>query len=437
MKTKNKTLVLVEIVVVLCLMLLVALPAIAAEQTTQEVSAPEVTTASEDDYVLGIYGNANEDDTIDMRDFTYTARIICWLEEEADLADANYDGEIDVGDMTQIGLIILGRESELTFVDAKGEDVTVPMPIERVVVLNTDFAEAIAVLNERDKVVGVSSTMTGYTRFFPELSAKTDVGGWYTPDIEAILAVEPDTVCVYAQWPSIEALDDKLPEDINIIRLDFYLVETQREEMIKLGYLLNKRERADEYITWHDQYVDEIYERVAEIPDDEKVRVFIDGGIGKGSETDRRAYSTGTGMHDLCIYAGGVNIAEGYVEKYADVETEWILYENPDVIVGISYKGGYETDDDTLMKEYYDEIRGLPGFEEQVAAVQNDRVHIMSNAFAFAPHYPVPLAVMAKWLYPDKFADFSPEAIHQEYIDTLLGIDFDAYEQGVFVYPSM
>ena len=391
--------------------------------------------ANEDDYTLDIYGNANEDDTIDMRDFTYTARIILWLEEETVLADANFDGEVNVLDMTQIGLIILGRESELTFVDAKGEDVTVSMPIEEMVILNTDFGEAIAVLDERDKVVGVGHTMTGYSRFFPELSTKTDVGGWMTPDIEAILATDPDTVCVYAKWPSTEKLDDLLPEDINIIRLDFYLVETQRGEMIKLGYLLNKRERADEYIAWHDQYVDEIYERVAEIPDDEKVRVFIDGGKGKGSELDRRAYSTGTGMHDLCIYAGGVNIAEGYVEKYADVETEWILYENPDVIVGISYKGGYETDDNTKMKEHYDGIRGLPGFEENVSAVINNRVHIMSNAFAFAPHYPAPLAEMAKWLYPAKFDDFSPEAIHQEYIDTFLGIDYDVYEQGVFVYP--
>jgi iron complex transport system substrate-binding protein len=428
---KNKMIALLEITVVLCSVFLVALPVISAEQTTQEVTA----TASEDDYVLGIYGNANEDDTIDMRDVTYTKLVIFGKKPKTELADAYYDDDVDVLDVVQIKLIILGRESELTFVDAKGEDVTVSMPIEKMVILNTDFGEAIAVLDERDKVVGVGHTMTGYSRFFPELSTKTDVGGWYTPDIEAILATDPDTVCVYAKWPSTENLDDKLPDDINIIRLDFYLVETQREEMIKLGYLLNKRERADEYIAWHDQYVDEIYERVSEIPDGEKERAFIDGGKGKGGEADRRAYSTGTGMHDLCIYAGGVNIAEGYVEKYADVETEWILYVNPDVIVGISYKGGYETDDGTLMKEHYDEIRGLPGFEGNVSAVINNRVHIMSNAFAFAPHYPAPLAVMAKWIYPDKFDDFSPEAIHQEYIDTFLGIDYDVYEQGVFVYP--
>jgi iron complex transport system substrate-binding protein len=84
--------------------------------------------ANEDEYILEIYGNANEDDTIDMRDFTYTARIILWLEDETTLADANFDGDVNVLDMTQIGLIILGRESELTLVDAEGAAKTVSKP---------------------------------------------------------------------------------------------------------------------------------------------------------------------------------------------------------------------------------------------------------------------------------------------------------------------
>ena len=396
-------------------LLLLALPAVAS------------------DYTLGIFGNANEDETINMQDVTYTELIILEYRDATDLADAKYDGGVNILDVTQIELIILGREKELTFIDASEEIATVSLPIERMVVLNTDFAEAIAVLDDRDKVVGVAHTMTGYNRLFPELSAKTDVGGWYTPDIEAILATDPDTVCVYASWPNTEKLDDKMPDDLNIIRLDFYKAKTLREEMIKLGYLLNKRDRADDYINWHDEYVDLINDKVSGISDDDKVRVFIDGGGGK--TLGRRAYSTGTGMHDLCACAGGVNIAEGYVEKYADVETEWILEKNPDVIVAITYKGGYETDDDTLMKEHYDEIVDLPGFDN-VAAVQDDRVHIMSNAFAFAPHYPAALATMAKWFYPETFDDLNPEEIHQEYIDTFLGIDFDVSEQGVFEYPA-
>jgi len=56
-----------------------------------------------------LFGDANEDDIIDMRDVTFTVRIILGLEEPTELADANQDGRIDALDVTRIGLIILGR----------------------------------------------------------------------------------------------------------------------------------------------------------------------------------------------------------------------------------------------------------------------------------------------------------------------------------------
>jgi hypothetical protein len=82
MKKKNNMLALLEIAIVLCSLFLVALPAtaIAAEQ---------------DDYVLSIYGNANEDDTIDMRDLTYVKLIFFGKKPETELADAKYDGKIN------------------------------------------------------------------------------------------------------------------------------------------------------------------------------------------------------------------------------------------------------------------------------------------------------------------------------------------------------
>ena len=394
------------------------------------VLAPQ---AAASDHRLGIFGNANGDDTINMQDVACTEQIILKYNEATHLADSKHDGEINILDVTQIELIVLGEEKELTFKDATENTVTVKMPIERMVVLNTDFTEAIAVLDEQDKVVGVTHTTTEYTELLVEFSTKTDVGGWSTPDIEAILATDPDTVCVYSSWPVTEKLDDKIPDNINIIRLDFYKAETLREEMIILGYLLNRKERTDEYIRWHDRYVDAINEKVSEIPDDEKVMLFIDSGEGK--TFGRKAYSTGTGMHGLCKCAGGENIAEGYVKKYADVETEWILEQDPDVIIGLSYKGGYETDDNTLIKAHYDDIINLPGFAN-IAAVQNNRVYIISNTFAFAPHYPAALAMMAKWLYPERFKELDPIAIHQEYMDTFIGVDFNVSEQGVFEYSQ-
>ena len=137
---RDKKMVLLEIVVVLCLLFLEALPVIAAEQEMQKVSASEV-KASED-FVLGIYGNANEDDTIDMRDVTYIKLVIFRKKPETALCDANYDGRVSMLDVVQTKLIIVGKEGELTFVDSEGEAKTIDMPVNSVIPLNSDAAEA-------------------------------------------------------------------------------------------------------------------------------------------------------------------------------------------------------------------------------------------------------------------------------------------------------
>lgn len=116
------------------------------------------------------------------------------------------------------------------------------------------------------------------------------------------------------------------------------------------------------------------------------------------------------------------------------METEWILFENPDVITSLVYGCGYGTDDETDMVERHEEIMELPGFADEVTAVKDNRVHIIDNDF-FGPGYIYGLAYMAKWLYPDIFADFDPEEIHQEFVDEFCGIDFDVTEEGTFVYP--
>jgi ABC-type Fe3+-hydroxamate transport system substrate-binding protein len=138
MKTKKKMIVMVEIAIVLCSLFLVAIPAIAADQTTQKASASEVTAASAiyEPGPLDIYGNANEDDTIDMGDVIYTKLAIFGKKPKTELCDAKYDGRINVLDVIQTKLIILGKEKELTIVDSADRIVTVKKPVERVIVLN-------------------------------------------------------------------------------------------------------------------------------------------------------------------------------------------------------------------------------------------------------------------------------------------------------------
>ena len=59
-----------------------------------------------------LYGDANGDGEIDMRDVTYVGLIILGKKAATELADANQDGRVNVGDITYIELIILGKVSK-------------------------------------------------------------------------------------------------------------------------------------------------------------------------------------------------------------------------------------------------------------------------------------------------------------------------------------
>ena len=369
MKKKNKLLALLEIAVVLCSVFFVTtLPGIAAEQTTQKVTASEfTTTASEDDFILEIYGNANEDDTIDMRDYTHTARIICWLEDETTFADANYDGRISVADMTQIGLIILGRESELTLIDATDRIVTVSMPVERIIPMFHGTVVVVRSLGAEDKVIAVTDLIQKDTIFFPEISKLPSIGDYDYPDYEMIIALEPNVVIpTYWGAPGLEEILG--PAGITVVRLDCAPPLTYAEEVKKLGYILGEKDSADEYIDWYQSYSDTITERVEGLSEEDKPQVFGyyggEYGIGEGPP-----YGTwgkdNFWVSPLIEMTGGINIAGELPGDWITVEPEWVTRENPSIIfreIGDRTIMGYDVDDTSEAAAFREDIMRQPAF---------------------------------------------------------------------------
>ena len=321
-----------------------------------------------------------------------------------------------------------------TITDSAGRNVTIDKPLERIIVLNTDVAEAIRALGAEDRIVGVTDGITKGTIFFPDISKKAVVGGWKEIDPESVLQLDADAIFAYGKWPGPEAIEDKLPPTVTVVRLDFYKPETVREEMLKLGYLLDEEEKASEYIKWHDKYVNEIEDKVSGIAEDDKPMVFLDRSSVESTKERKTYMRKSGGISTLCELAGGKNIAAEL--EGSGVELEWILKQDPKVIVGLSRKGGYETDNESAMKVEHKRIIELPGFGS-ITAVKDERVYLIDGSVPFAPGYPIGLAYMAKWFYPEEFEDLDPQAIHQEYVDKFCGIDFDVTERGVFVYPGM
>ena len=429
---KNKTLVSLEIAIVFCLLFFVALPSIAS--------------ATEDE-TLDIYGNANEDDIIDMRDLTFTARMILRLEDETELADANYDGRVSVADMTQIGLIILGRESKLTLVDSADRIVTVNKPVERIVSGHAVNSEAVKLLGAWDRVVG-RDPYTSDEILFPGASDLPVIRGFMAlTDLyyETIFELDPD---IYLIWympgmPLEEMVTTLEPEGISVVLLNFDNPETLAENIRKLRYILNTEESGEAFIAFYEGVVNDITDKTAGFSEAEKPQVFL-WPFCYDYQDAYMVYGAGSPGGQMEI-VGGIDICKDVPGFCPYVSDEWLAGQDIDVIVGhvspavIPGIFGYDIDDTAVAQSTIDwvmdadENPALAGSD----AVQNGRVYLYQNELAGSPRFVVALAYMAKWFHPELFSDdFDPHEIHMTYLTDHMDIDRSEVEDSVLFWPE-
>ena len=398
--------------------------------------------AASEDYTLDIFGNANEDETINMQDVTYTELIILEYRDRTELADAKYDGKINMQDVTQIELVILGKEKELTILDdPQWSDptrvvVTINKPVERVVVRGFAEAEVLRIIDAADKIVGVTKTITDEEVYFPELGKLSSVGVRSDLDYEAILELNPDLFL-----GSIKTSDIGKLSGIAVLRqrLGHQLHFPMSERIRLFGYIFDRREEAEEFIQWHDGVLDMINERT-EVPDDEKLRVFY--GYYQDKRFRVHIDSGGGQLLDMISAKNvGKNLPKPWTGGHPFVDTEWVIEQDPEIFIFDIWKlidiQSYETDDTSGIAASREEILNLPELAE-TTAVEEGNVYILCSYpyLSYSPSYIVGISYLAKMIYPDQFEDWDPRAIHQEYLE-YQGIDFDVYEHGVFVYPPL
>jgi iron complex transport system substrate-binding protein len=330
----------VVIAIALCSVLLVALPVVTAE----------------DDFVLGIYGNANEDDTIDMRDLTYVKLIFFGEKSETKLADAKYDGEINPLDFVQIKLVIVGKEKELTLLQYLGKSpdiaekpVTINTPINKTVILSSYAAKTLWAFGEQDGIAGVDDSTKKKAEFESFVADIPSVGRYSKWDTEAIMELNP--------------------------QMDFYRPEKYSREIRNCGWMLGKQEKAEELINFEQQYLGLIEERVNDLKEDQKPRVYYETHGG-----DYTTYGTGGVGHNTIVFCGGTNIFEE-IDYYAEVDPEAIIVRNPQVILREMSVNmlpcGYGVTDTGPMDELRNSIMGHPGWDH-IDAVKNGSVYLIS-----------------------------------------------------------
>ncbi len=244
-------------------------------------------------------------------------------------------------------------EYPITITDSYGETITIESEPEKVISVAPNLTEMMFKLDAGDKLVGRSE----YCDYPDEALEVESVGSMYYPDIEAIVALEPDLVIVSTHFD--DESTEKLEElNIPIITLyeeyDYY---GAYDMIAMLGEIVNRNEEAAATIEEMQETVDEVEQTVE---GQEEPTVYYVTGYGEYGDFTCGG-DTFTGQ--ILTLAGADNIAQD-VSGWS-ITTEEIIEADPEIIILPEYMK-----DDFMATSPYSELTAVK--EGHVYTIDNN-----------------------------------------------------------------
>ncbi|OPY55292.1 MAG: corrinoid ABC transporter substrate-binding protein [Methanosaeta sp. PtaU1.Bin060] len=343
------------------------------------------------------------------------------------------EGKLSADQLQEIKHIHEKYPIEIT--DSANNTISIYKPIKKLVIQHTTGYLPVFILGAQDKIVAVTTTAQEDYSWVPGMKDKPTVGGYKELDFEKIISAKPDVIFTSKERPDIK---EKLePGNISVVALKFAETAKFDQEFRTLSKLLEKSEKAEEFISWRDSYLDQIKGKTEEI--DQKIRVFLGSG---GSRSQTWSSNTiGSGIHDAVTMAGGHNIVSELPGVYSvTVDPEWVIEKDPEAIIVMGWGAGeepsgltgYDINSPDKAKQFIESLRDNEVLKNTSAA-RNDRIYVIDGSLMLGSTTSYLGAIYcAKWFYPELFKDMIPEQIHKEFIEKWIGASY----KGVWAYPQ-
>ncbi len=258
---------------------------------------------------------------------------------------------------------------------------------ERIISMAPSCTEVLFAAGAGDSVVGV----TEYCDFPPEVEGIEKIGGYSTPSLEKIVALEPDLI-VGAYGNPADVIYWLIDEEAHPgIQYPVYSMNPKNIEEIlahiKVTGAITKYEgEASSLVDNLRERLDEVEEQTDSLEEEQRPRVFYNIGTFFTAGDD-------TFINEIIETAGGTNIAADK-SGYFIMNLEVLIDKNPQVIICDSGMGSISTAYEEIM---YDERL------EVVDAVKNNRVYVIEGDIMDRPG---PRVVDALEIVHDDFGDF-------------------------------
>lgn len=313
----------------------------------------------------------------------------------------------------------------LTLVDDVGRRVTLTLPVRRTVVFNRYDAEFVRAVAGMDRIVGLDGGTAKERDYWPKATPAMVAGQGQTEiDYEKVVALRPDLVLIprNGDWKATEAA--LAPFHIPVVVLTGWDVLKHERNVDQLGQIYGEPARAAALNAFYRRYRDLLHERLAGVA---RRRVYLEE-VG-----DYKTVLQGSGWHDMIELAGGENVfadvqieagkaeGRGAVQGFV-VDPEAIVSRRPDVIIKLE-PGRYAPWPADFSRDVLGRLVARPGFS-RIPAVRDGEVYHMSYYLAGGCSKVIGALQIAKWLYPDRFADIDPDAVMGEWLTRFQGVPY-------------
>ena len=225
---------------------------------------------------------------------------------------------------------------------------------DRIVVLDPAVVEMVYLLGGEDKLVGIAKLER--SKIWPEEKTEKveSVGTFINPSLEKIIALKPDLVI--ESFHSSDAIDKSLSSNnIEIIKIQANSMEDIFKNFQKVAKILGKEKEAEKIIAEKRQKIEEI----KKIDTTEKKGLFI------LAPTPMRVFGKGTLPNNIMEMLNIKNIAAGMEEMSPTLTPEYIIKENPDIIL-------------TFVKDPQEIVKANPQIKD-ISAIKNNKFVVLET----------------------------------------------------------
>jgi len=199
---------------------------------------------------------------------------------------------------------------------------------ERIISLAPSNTEILFALGLGDKVVGV----TDWCDYPPEALEKEKVGGPWTPDVEKILALQPDLILASDTNP-FDIITNLEGLGLTVFGIKSIDLDDVQNDIRTVGEITDKEVEAQALTSEMTEGIQAVTDVTSELEERPKVFYLIDQYLWTVGQ--------GTFIHELIVKGGGVNICQN-ITGYAMITIEEVIARNPEVIITSSWPGVYE-----------------------------------------------------------------------------------------------